>query len=730
MTISVWRYAHLALSLLASVFILMASVTGIILAIEPVSQQFRPLKSDSFNEITLGETIAVLQAKYTEVLTLEVDENDFVKAEVVDNKGYNTVFYVNPKSGEKLGAVSKRSEIFTFSQTLHRSLFMGKVGRVLMAITSFLLLLIAFSGMLLIVRKQKHWKNFFRPLVKENSFPYYHSVLGRLILFPILIISFTGIYLSLEGFSFFSEKELLYTIDNELLLEEPRKKIVDFEVFDIPLSGVRKVEFPLFEDVEEFFTVETTDKKLVVNQLTGEVLHRVDFSVFKLITHYSSVLHTGRGAWLWSIILGLSAIGILFFMYSGFSIALSRRKSVIKNRFKKEECDYVILVGSEGGTTISFANMLYNELVRQKIKVFLAEMNAFETYPNMKHLVVMTSTYGQGEAPVNALKFNDLCAKIFVPHSFSYAVLGFGSLAYPDFCKYAYDVDALLRLSPNATQLMEVHTVNNQSFESFSAWVNTWASHHGFNLQLAADLLPLKKRKQYTFTVVKKTEIQCDETFLIWLQPDENVRFSSGDLLGITSNEDKRERLYSIGKVKDNQILLSVKRHCKGLISNFLNELKEGDALQAGIEKNPKFHFPKKANQVVCIATGTGITPFLGMIQANEQKRNVRLIWGGKTEKSFELYSPFVYRFLEDKQLTDLQLAFSREGAKRYVQDVVKQQAVFFTKLLAGGGVVMLCGSVAMQKSVVETLDFFSRKHLQKPLSFFQNKGQILMDCY
>ncbi len=730
MTISVWRYAHLSLSVVASVFILIASVTGIILAFEPISNQFKPAKSSHFEEVTLGQTISALKEKYAEVLAIEIDDNSFVKAEVIDEAGNNSIFYINPKTAEKIGDVFKRSELFTFSQTLHRSLFMGKVGRMIMAVTSFLLMWIAISGMILIVRKQNRWKRFFHKIVKENFFTYYHTILGRLVLIPIWIITLTGVYLSLEIFSLLPKFDASHNIDNKLLLEEPRKEIADFAVFAIPLSEVRRVEFPLFEDVEEFFRVEMVDRELVVNQFTGEVLSRFDYPMSKIISHYSVVLHTGRGAWIWSIILGLSAIGILFFIYSGFAITLKRRKSKIKNCYKQEECNYIILVGSEGGTTLLFANMLYNELIKQNKKAFLAEMNAFSDYPKMEHLVVMTSTYGQGEAPTNALKFKDLWLKNSIKKSFSFSVVGFGSLAYPNFCKFAYEVNVLLKTSPQAKALTELHTVNNQSFESFSTWVNLWAEKQGFALQLPTKILLAKKRKQHIFKVIEKTEINEDETFLVRLQSSGKLHFASGDLLAISSKVDQRERLYSIGKMANDQILLSVKKHNKGLISNFLNELKINSTLCAGIEKNPNFHFPKKVQQVVCIATGTGIAPFLGMIENNLQKIPLTRIWGGKTKTSFELYNSFISRGLKEKKMIDLHLAFSQDKDKMYVQDIVNQQGSFFATLLENNGVVMICGSVAMQKGVIEILESICQKHLHKPLSYFQNKKQIRMDCY
>jgi len=68
MTISIWRYSHLALAISSFAFIFMASVTGIILAFQPISEQIKPYKVASFNEITLAETLENFKSRYPEII--------------------------------------------------------------------------------------------------------------------------------------------------------------------------------------------------------------------------------------------------------------------------------------------------------------------------------------------------------------------------------------------------------------------------------------------------------------------------------------------------------------------------------------------------------------------------------------------------------------------------------------------------------------------------------------
>ncbi|CEN51260.1 Putative nitric-oxide synthase (fragment) [Capnocytophaga canimorsus] len=198
MIFSLWRYAHLALALVASAFIFIASATGIILAIEPIENQLKPLKSAEFENTLLSQTLQAVKNKYPETVRLEVEHSSFVLIETINEQGEDETFYIHPKNAEKIGSSSPKKPLYQFATTLHRSLFMGSVGRVIMAITSLLLLLIALTGVWLIIKRQKHWWRFFHKVIKDGFYPYYHVILGRWTLIPIVIISFTGI-LSFNG---------------------------------------------------------------------------------------------------------------------------------------------------------------------------------------------------------------------------------------------------------------------------------------------------------------------------------------------------------------------------------------------------------------------------------------------------------------------------------------------------------------------------------------------------
>lgn len=733
MTLSVWRYSHLILAISSSIFILLASVTGIILAFEPISNRVQPLTSNNLDEITVASFTTTLLKTYPEIISAEIDKNDWVTASVIDKDGINKIIVVDPHTGNNLGTPMETHPIFKFATTLHRSLFLKGTGRFFIALASFLLFLISITGIVLLLKKQGGIRNLLRPIIKERFNPYYHSIFGRWLLIPILIITLTGVYLSLEKFSIIPSAKIVHAEDTEFE-EEPVLQLSEFEVFrNTSLSEVKKIEFPFSEFPESYFLLQLKDRELLINQFNGSVVSEVNYPFTALISYYSILFHTGQGSIVWSLVLLLACIGILFFMYSGFSITVQRRKSRIKNRYTKDECEYIILIGSENGNTFHFANALHSELIRIQKKSFLAELNSFGTYKNMEHLIIMTATYGKGEAPANAKKFQSLLETHKEGRKFDYSVVGFGSQAYPDFCQFAYDVDTMLQAHPNKKRLGDVYTVNNQSLESFNQWVLQWSQKEGLDIKLPTSIISKKKRKTYTFKVTQNTkaEGQPDDTFCIRMKTLDKVKFKSGDLLSIISERDGRERLYSIGKWDKDELIISVKRHSKGTISNLLNRLEKDDKLVAGIVKNKNFHLPKKAKRALLIATGTGIGPYLGMTRENHQKTELQIYWGGRTQASFDLYKKELERQQRKGSIQTWRLALSQEQANKvYVQHLLDSDSEEVVKTLQNKGCIMICGSVSMQKEVNHTLDCICKRHLQKPLSYYQNKGLILMDCY
>ena len=729
MTISIWRYSHLALAVSSFLFIILASVTGILLAFEPVSQKIELHRADDFNSISLAETLPVLKKSNSEITDITVDPNQFVILKGINEEGKNINIYVDPRSGKALGEVGKKNEFFEWVTTLHRSLFLHDMGRLFMGLTSFLLLLIAISGTILIIQRQRGLKRFFTKIAKENFAQYYHVVLGRLSLIPILIIAITGTYLALVKLEMIPEQKISHHIDFDAIKSEPKKKLAEFPIFkNTRLSEVQAIEFPFSDDPEDYYTLKLNDRELTVNQFTGDILSEVHYPTTTLLTNLGLDLHTGRASGIWALFLAVAAANILFFIYSGFAMTLKRRSNRIKNKYTAAESEFIILVGSENGSTFQFANAIYQQLVKNGQLCFIAELNNYTVFPKAKHLILLTATYGLGDAPTNAAKFAALLKKNPQPQPVYFSVVGFGSHAYLDFCQFAFEANNILSMQEWAIPLMEIHTVNDKSLEDFNQWATLWSQKTEIPITILPELFN-KPKGLKTLTVIEKTAItHTDGAFLIRLQPKRTLKFTSGDLLAIYPHNDHRERLYSIGKI-DNTLQLSVRLYENGLGSAFLYGLGSGTAISARIVKNVHFHFPTQAPAVIMISNGTGIAPFLGMIDQNTENTECHLYCGFRGQSSFDLYKDTINANL-GKKLSRLHIAYSREGEKQYVKDLLLRDTIFIASTLKNKGVIMICGSLSMQQNVIELLEIICQNNNQQTVSFYQAHNQILMDCY
>ena len=158
--------------------------------------------------------------------------------------------------------------------------------------------------------------------------------------------------------------------------------------------------------------------------------------------------------------------------------------------------------------------------------------------------------------------------------------------------------------------------------------------------------------------------------------------------------------------------------------------MKEGESLNAKLIKNSSFHLPAKKNDVAMIANGTGIAPFLGMIDENTGKNNIHLYCGFRKETEMtKFYDSFAENNQRNRRLASYSVAFSREKDHHYVMDLVQRDQEKFVKIFTGGGTVMICGSLKMQHDIENTLRGICTIN-GLDYENFKTAGQILTDCY
>ncbi len=731
MTISIWRYAHLALAIVSSLFLLAAAATGVVLAIDVVQEKNQPYKAAEFDQITLAESIPALRKKYPELLQLSIDHNQFVTAEGFDEEGNDFNAIIHPLTGEILGKPLVKSDFIQWNLALHRSLFMHETGRFIVGLVSFLLVLIVVSGTLLILQRQQGIRHFFDKLSRDFLAQYYHVAAGRLLLLPILIIAATGTYLFLVRFEIIPVEEIP-PFAQRLHPEAAKIPLEDFTIFQQTLlKDVVKIEFPIDEDPSEYFKLQLKDRELAIHQHMGEVKEEHLYPLTKTLERLSLDWHTGRASTLWALLAGIASLNILFFMYSGFRISYERLRVKTRNTVKPEDADIVFLTGSENGSTRHFAQQVHRQLLANGARSYLTDLNNYQLFPKAQQLVVFSSTFGQGDAPSNARLFEKKLAALPQAQAVRFSVVGFGSHTYKEFCGYAVKLDAWLANQTWAQRALPLFTVNDKSTEDFVHWIKSWNDQNPIKLGTSPVMYGSQPPALQTLRVKAITSItETDPNFRVTLAPAFSAGFRSGDLLAIYPAGDERERLYSIAKI-GRQVQLVVKLHEQGLGSGFLHQLKAGERIKARIIHNPSFHFPGKAPRIALIANGTGIAPFLGMIDENKKGLPVHLYAGFRHHTATtRAYQHFIEQQQTKGRLETARFAFSKEAEPAYVMDLIKADQAFFASLFRANGVVLICGSLAMQQDVEEVLNQICQAENGQPLSYYKTNGQLLTDCY
>jgi sulfite reductase (NADPH) flavoprotein alpha-component len=107
-----------------------------------------------------------------------------------------------------------------------------------------------------------------------------------------------------------------------------------------------------------------------------------------------------------------------------------------------------VLYGSQTGTAEGLAKKLQKSLKKRNFDPEVHDMAAYDRsrLGSEKNLLVITSTYGDGEPPDSAIDFHGWLMSAAAPRleGLSFSVLALGDTGYPDFCKCGIEFDSRL----------------------------------------------------------------------------------------------------------------------------------------------------------------------------------------------------------------------------------------------------------------------------------------------
>ena len=715
------RKLHSLLGLWVAVLAVVLALSGAILSLDPA------LERQSNTLAANGQTsVAVLAGRvaqhYPGVEQIQRTPSGSVIV-YYRRDGQTGVDHVDPQTGQGI-APHTGSPLPRWMKKLHRSWLLDTPGRVVSGLTALAMLVLSVTGTVLLVRRVGGWRHLADPL-RGNLVQRWHTQVGRVVVLGLLLSALTGVYLSAATFALVPDGMQDDPDFPSAVSGGPAAPVTALPALvATDLNHLRELVYPNPGDLSDVFSLATDQGEGYVDQSTGELLSYLPHGGFRQTYELIYQLHTGEGLWWLGLLLGVCALSVPVLSATGALTWWDRRQSMprIVDNSAAHAADTVILVGSENNSTWGFANTLHEALHKTGLRVHTTAMNQLATdYPQAERFFILTATYGDGDAPSSANQFLARLGQLKSPSKAAFAVLGFGDRQFPQFCKFAYDVEAAL-LAKGWQRLMDIDTIDRQSGQAFTRWGNAVGPLIGQNLNLVhtpkrprTDAFTLTERDDYGEAVQAPTSIlrfaavpaQGLKGSLARLFGGAGLpHFEVGDLLGVVPPGSAIPRFYSLAsKSGDGFLEICVRKLPGGLCSEFLHGLQLGGRMEGFIQLHPDFRPVAGKAPVILIGAGTGIGPLAGFIRNNTGQHPMYLYWGGRDPASDFLYKPELDTYLADGRLTGLHAAFSRVKEGAHVQDRVLEDAEQLRQLLEQGGQVLVCGGRAMAKNIAQALD-------------------------
>lgn len=733
------RALHRWPGLLALAVLLVLAVSGAALSVLPAADRLTAPQADP--GLTVAELARRVQSVHPGVEQILRAPSGRITAYWFDG-GAPGAAVIDPATGADAGSADPNA-VERWLTNLHRSLFLGDAGRIVTAAGALAMIVLAVTGASLVARRAGGWRRWFAPL-RGPLAGRLHVEVARVAVVGLALSALTGLWMTASTFGFLPDAETVPPPPSGVSGESaiPPGAIDLLRTTDV--AALRELTFPAPGDASDVYTLKTDRGVGYADQGTGALLGWADLTGWEQATETIYMLHTGRGAALLGLVLGLAALGIPVLGTTGFLLWFGgwRARPRIRGNAPAAQAGIILLVGSESGTTWSFASTLHAALRAAGETVHAAPMSSFEPdrYGRARLIVVLAATYGDGGAPASAKGFLERLTGLERLPAAALAVLGFGDRCFPAFCAYAETVEAAAE-ARGWRRLVPLDTVDRQSPQDFARWGRALGQALGVDLDLvhrpvvpASETLTLVSRRDHGDAVQAPTAIlrfavpRCP----LWARLTGRGfgRFRAGDLLGVLPEGSDLPRFYSLASSdRDGFIEIAVRRLPGGLCSGQLTALQPGQTVRGFVRRNPSFQPDRGRTPLVLIGAGTGIAPLAGFVRSNGRRRPIHLYFGFRHPDSDFLYGEELRGWLDDGRLSALVTAASRGPRPHYVQEALRANGAEVARLVAQGARILVCGGREMAAGVSEAVEEILAP-LGESLTDLKNEGRYAQDVF
>lgn len=733
------RLIHRWPGLIAGLLLLVLSLSGAALSIFPAVERLSSPQATA--AVSVADVAGRIQAAHPELEQIRRAPSGRITAYWFEN-GAAQAAVIDPATGRSIVSADP-NPVERWLTNLHRSLFLGDGGRIVIAAGAAAMMVLAISGVVLVARRAGGWQLWFSPMRGPLS-GRLHVEIARLAVSGLLLSSATALWMTASTFDLLPD-EAASPIAQTDASGRTGMAVADMAALRaIPVAELRSLSFPTPDDASDVFTLKTDQGTGYIDQGDGKLLAWTDLTGWQRVSETIYMLHTGQGAATLGLVLGLMALGVPVMAATGFVLWLTgwRGRPRIRGNVPASRAETILLVGSESGTTWGFAATLHAVLSKAGQTVHAAPMSAFDParYGRARRILILAATYGDGDAPASAKGFLERMNALAAAPAIPMAVLGFGDRSFPGYCAYARAVTETAERKGWET-LIPFDTVDRQSPQDFARWGRSLGAATGLDLDLvhhpvqpASIDLTLVSRRDYG------AEVQAPTVILRFALPQTALwqrlvsrapgNFVAGDLLGILPEGSAVPRFYSLASGRrDGFVEIVVKKHPAGLCSGQLFELTPGDRIRGFVRRNPGFHAGTTRRPLILIGAGTGIGPLAGFVRANARCRPIHLFFGMRHPDSDFLYREDFANWQAKGRLRRIVLACSRGRNPRYVQDGLRHEATEIVRLVREGARIMVCGGRDMAAGVSTALgDILAPMGLTP--SLLKAQGRYVEDIY
>lgn len=229
----------------------------------------------------------------------------------------------------------------------------------------------------------------------------------------------------------------------------------------------------------------------------------------------------------------------------------------------------------------------------------------------------------------------------------------------------------------------------------------------------------VKNDKELQYVIVKEIKEETSDTKSFILVPDKSKGtnflspFKAGEYISVKVGFSNvyTTRAYSLSSNPANleNYRITVKRVDKGLVSNYLlDNVKVGDSL---IVSRPAGNFGfnkiRDSKNVIAIAGGSGITPFISLayaIESNIEDCNLTVIYSAKTESDI-IFKDEIASINRKSKKVKFIITLTREQNEYYLHGHINKEML--APYIKEENTILMCGPKAIYKTMNDILSEF-----------------------